>query len=68
MAGMLLALTVATAAAAGYAYLTASGQGCATSVACDAWVAPAVGGPLQQPTSLDPALTHLGAGSLSRRG
>ena len=52
MAAMLLALTVATACAAGYAYIAAAGQACVTSESCDVWMAPSVGGPtLQAPSS-----------------
>jgi len=59
MAGMLLALTVATAGAAGYAYVAATGQSCVTSASCDVWMAPAVGGPLKAPRPSEAPLTRL---------
>lgn len=45
IAVMLLALTVATACAAGYAYVATAGQACVTSESCDVWMAPSAGGP-----------------------
>jgi len=67
----LLALAVAglIASAAAYAGVTAHQDACVVTAGCEAWAAPGVRGPLQEPISRDPVPARADAERRSwRRG